>query len=160
MAEVEKYGPEALHARLELVDPLAASRIHPHDTKRLVRALEVFHATGLPISHRQRHFDEPPEQPPQHVFALQWPRERLHERINGFFQRLQTQFRQVLRESRMRQDVVLRVPPEPGAEMLVTYVEGRMHQWLRSRFTTSPLSAWEHHWPMLDQGLFQFEVEA
>ncbi len=82
MAEVEKYGPEALHARLELVDPLAASRIHPHDTKRLIRALEVFHATGLPISHRQRHFDEPPEEPPQHVFALQWPRERLHERIN------------------------------------------------------------------------------
>src|SRR2546430_9635220 len=39
-----------LHARLKLVDPEAASRIHANDRKRLVRALEVHEITGRPIS--------------------------------------------------------------------------------------------------------------
>ncbi len=81
--EAERHGPQALHDRLALVDPLAASRIHPHDIKRLIRALEVFHATGSPISHRQRHFDELPANPAKRVFGLEWPRSVLHERINA-----------------------------------------------------------------------------
>ncbi len=89
--------------------------------------------------------------------ALVGEHQRLHDRINAFFERLQTQFRQVLRESQMRQDVSLRVPPESGAEMLVIHVEGRMHQWLRSRFGISPLSDWEHHWQLLDSGLFHLD---
>ncbi len=90
--------------------------------------------------------------------ALVGEHQRLHDRINAFFERLQTQFRQVLRESQMRKDVALRVPPESGAEMLVIHVEGRMHQWLRSRFGISPLADWEHHWQLLDSGLFQLEA--
>jgi tRNA dimethylallyltransferase len=43
-------GTEALHRRLEEIDPKAAERIHPHDLVRLVRALEVFEVTGKPIS--------------------------------------------------------------------------------------------------------------
>jgi tRNA dimethylallyltransferase len=42
--------PEDLHRRLVAVDPAAAARIHANDTKRLLRALEVFHTTGRPIS--------------------------------------------------------------------------------------------------------------
>src|SRR5437867_9956009 len=42
-------GNEALHRRLSEVDPAAAGRIHRTDTKRLVRALEVFDLTGRPI---------------------------------------------------------------------------------------------------------------
>ena len=47
LAEVE--GPEALHGRLQQVDPAAAERIHPHDRRRVVRALEVYLLTGHPI---------------------------------------------------------------------------------------------------------------
>ena len=43
-------GPEALHARLASLDPTAAARIHPRDTRRLVRALEVATLTGRPLS--------------------------------------------------------------------------------------------------------------
>ncbi len=89
--------------------------------------------------------------------ALVGEHKRLHDRINTFFERLQTQFRQVLREAGLRQDAVLRVPPETGAEALVSHVEGRMHQWLRSRFTTSPLADWENHWALMEAGLFQRE---
>jgi tRNA dimethylallyltransferase len=44
------HGPESLHAELSTVDPPAAARIHPRDTRRLVRALEVWKVTGRPIS--------------------------------------------------------------------------------------------------------------
>ena len=45
-----KEPARELHRRLAEVDAAAAERIHPNDAKRLVRALEVFHVTGRPIS--------------------------------------------------------------------------------------------------------------
>ena len=47
-------GAASLHARLAVVDPAAAARIHPNDRRRIVRALEVFESSGLPISSLQR----------------------------------------------------------------------------------------------------------
>ncbi len=49
-ADMVARGSAALHADLARVDPKAAARIHANDTQRIVRALEVFHATGTPIS--------------------------------------------------------------------------------------------------------------
>lgn len=49
--EWQELGPEAMHARLRGVDPDYAARIHPHDRQRVTRALEVFTATGKPLSH-------------------------------------------------------------------------------------------------------------
>ncbi len=43
-----------LHRQLRAVDPDAANRLHPNDTVRLIRALEVFLTTGTPMSHWQR----------------------------------------------------------------------------------------------------------
>lgn len=42
------------HAALSQVDPVTASRLHPNDRFRIVRALEVFHLTGIPISAQQK----------------------------------------------------------------------------------------------------------
>lgn len=53
-AEAVERGAPALHARLASVDPEAARRIHPHDLRRIVRALEVHELTGRPISEWQR----------------------------------------------------------------------------------------------------------
>ncbi len=80
--EVAEVGNQALFERLEKVDPLAASQIHPHDTRRLIRALEVFRSTGEPISHNQMHFDEGLPAEECRVFVLRRPREEQHERIN------------------------------------------------------------------------------
>ena len=49
----EERGNAALHERLRQVDPAAAHRLHPNDRLRMIRALEVFHLTGAPISARQ-----------------------------------------------------------------------------------------------------------
>jgi tRNA dimethylallyltransferase len=50
LEEIEVHGSAALHSRLATIDPAAAARIHPNDVKRIVRALEVSHATGRPLS--------------------------------------------------------------------------------------------------------------
>lgn len=49
-----REGSEALHRRLNEVDPEAASRIHPNDVYRMTRALEVYEQTGKPISFFQK----------------------------------------------------------------------------------------------------------
>ncbi len=51
--EAEATGAAALHARLSAVDPVSAARLHPNDVRRVVRALEVWHSTGKPLSEWQ-----------------------------------------------------------------------------------------------------------
>jgi tRNA dimethylallyltransferase len=77
-----EHPPGYLHARLVTVDPAAAQRLKPGDTRRLIRALEVFEKTGMPISELQRQFEQPVPQDKCRVFVLAWPREVLHARIN------------------------------------------------------------------------------
>lgn len=50
MAFAEKNGAEALHAKLKAVDPASAEKLHPNDQRRIIRALEIFHLTGIPLS--------------------------------------------------------------------------------------------------------------
>jgi tRNA dimethylallyltransferase len=52
--EAAARGWPWLHARLAEVDPEAAARIHPHHSQRLGRALEVYRASGVPLSEWQR----------------------------------------------------------------------------------------------------------
>lgn len=52
--QAERFGVNYLHQRLRESDPEAASKIHPNDRRRLIRALEVFINTGVPISSLQK----------------------------------------------------------------------------------------------------------
>lgn len=79
--DLEQVGQAALHERLTQVDPVAASAIHPHDTRRMIRALEVFRATGEPISHQQMTFDEGRQADECRVFVLRRERAEQHQRI-------------------------------------------------------------------------------
>ncbi|HUL76811.1 MAG TPA: tRNA (adenosine(37)-N6)-dimethylallyltransferase MiaA [Vicinamibacteria bacterium] len=54
-----RFGDERLHRLLARVDPDAAERISPRDRVRVIRALEVYRATGEPITDRQRAGSEP-----------------------------------------------------------------------------------------------------
>jgi len=53
-AHAERDGADALHRRLERIDPDAAERIDPRNVRRVIRALEVYLTTGTPISVLQR----------------------------------------------------------------------------------------------------------
>jgi tRNA dimethylallyltransferase len=81
-AEAQAGGRERLYERLQEVDPVTAVRLHPHDTYRTIRALEVYERTGRPISalrHRHR-FGEGPYKTLK--IGLQMGREELYERID------------------------------------------------------------------------------
>jgi tRNA dimethylallyltransferase len=56
--EAETVGGTVLHGRLAAVDPASASRLHPHDIRRVIRALEVWELTGRPISDWQTQWRE------------------------------------------------------------------------------------------------------
>jgi tRNA dimethylallyltransferase len=81
--ELTQIGPQALYDRLVQVDPVAASHIHPRDTRRLIRALEVYRATGEPISHQQLQFEDGRPAAECRVFVLRRSREELHQRIEA-----------------------------------------------------------------------------
>ncbi len=79
-AEARQCGPAALHERLSALDPPSAGRIHPHDLRRLVRALEVVTVTGRPLS---SHFQ--PRRDPwfdARLLVVDLPRALLRERID------------------------------------------------------------------------------
>ena len=80
-AELQHVGQQALFDRLTQLDPVAASHIHPNDTRRLIRALEVYRATGEPISHQQLQFEEGRGADECRVFVLRRSREETHRRI-------------------------------------------------------------------------------
>jgi len=80
--EAEEKGKNFLYERLKRVDPKTASRLHPHDLFRTIRALEVFDSTGIPISfYREQHrYGERPYVTLK--IGLEMSRERLYQRID------------------------------------------------------------------------------
>jgi tRNA dimethylallyltransferase len=84
----EATRPGALHERLREVDPVAAARIHPNDTKRQIRALEVFLRTGKPISEQQDTFDRPGFVRPCRIVALAHDRDALRARVKTRTERM------------------------------------------------------------------------
>lgn len=83
-AELEQYAetasPHALHERLQSVDPVSAERIHPNNTRRVIRALEVQMLTGKAISALQ--VKRPP---PYRIrrLGLMLPRSILYPRVDA-----------------------------------------------------------------------------
>lgn len=80
--EAEENGPQFIHDKLKLVDPVAADSIHPNNIKRVIRALEVYYQTQKPISY---HNEISREIPPEFDFiliGLTMDRQRLYDRIN------------------------------------------------------------------------------
>ncbi|MFT7582404.1 MAG: tRNA dimethylallyltransferase, partial [Myxococcota bacterium] len=79
--ELDALGPQALHARLKLVDPTTATRLAPADAQRVIRALSVFEATGRALS--AWHAEDQPSEPRYraHLIELDAPRAWLDPRI-------------------------------------------------------------------------------
>ena len=80
-AEEERHGRGYLHRRLAEVDPLSAKRLHPNDLRRIIRALEVYQQTGLPISATQTAGEAGPRYDDLFL-GLSMERELLYRRID------------------------------------------------------------------------------
>lgn len=75
--------------------------------------------------------------------------ERLRKRVDKFYERLETQLKQILREGEANGELKAVSPVQAQANLMLSVLEGRMQQFVRSGFSQSPLTHWEQQWPML-----------
>ena len=77
---LESEGPNALYEELQQVDPRQAAETDPTKTQKVIRALEVYHGTGKPLSYYYENQTEPPFD--YVTVVLNRDREKLYDRIN------------------------------------------------------------------------------
>lgn len=121
--ETATIGKDSLYQRVLQVDPLSASRLHPNDTRRLIRALEVYKLTGQPISHLQLQFEESRPAEQCRVFVLERPKSeltfRMDHRVDWMFRTGLLEETKALTESE--------TPPGQTARQAVGYREALAH---------------------------------
>lgn len=78
--------------------------------------------------------------------ALQGEQERLRSRIQALFDKLETQLKQVLRERKLREGKTFAVAEEAFANLLLSYVTGKINQFVRSDFKQMPTHQFEAQW--------------
>jgi len=112
LQEAELMGWPKLHQRLQEVDPVAAERIHPHDSQRIQRALEVFVLTGKNLTAWQNdQTDEGLDRKIINIVIEPDDRAVLHERIaTRFVQMLEHGFVDEVKQLRDRGDLTLDFP--------------------------------------------------
>jgi len=80
--ELESEGAEAMHQKLTTIDSISANKIHPNDSYRVIRALEVYRLTNIALSEHIRRQERVERFTNCLKIGLTAPREKLYERIN------------------------------------------------------------------------------
>ena len=80
--------------------------------------------------------------------------ERLRFRVAQFFERFETQLRQILREADIRNENKSRLDINVAANLMLTMVEGKISQFVRSEFEKAPTTHWPEQWQALREVLF------
>ena len=86
--------------------------------------------------------------------ALQGEHERLRARVGQFFERCETQLRQVLNQHELDTHQRLALPASAASGLMLAFAEGRMAQYLRSGFRQRPDADWSRLWPAIERTVF------
>ncbi|HCM1361276.1 TPA: nucleoid occlusion factor SlmA [Vibrio parahaemolyticus] len=81
--------------------------------------------------------------------ALMFENERLRERINQLFERIETQLRQILRERKIREGKSFPVEERILAAQILGQVEGSLNRFVRSDFKYQPTANFNEYWALL-----------
>ncbi len=87
--------------------------------------------------------------------ALVGENERLRVRVHHFFERLETQLKQILREANLDDSARLVGSIDSGANQMLALVEGKMSQFIRTSFDKKPTEHFQEQWQALKRGLFR-----
>ena len=87
--------------------------------------------------------------------ALAGETDRLRARVVQFYDRLETQIKQILRDAELQEGVRPVVPNASAANLLLATAEGRISQFVRSEFKRKPTEGWQDQWVVLTTGFFQ-----
>ena len=85
--------------------------------------------------------------------ALVGEKSRLRERISQFYERVETQIKQVLRESRLQGSEISDEQIKTYSRLLLSMIEGRLHRYVRSDFSQPPLAGWSAEWQAVTVGM-------
>lgn len=78
----KEQGIEKLYEQAKKIDPEAMKKISKNDKKRIMRILEIYHATGKTKTEQEKESRKNSVEYDYKVFAIDWKREELYERIN------------------------------------------------------------------------------
>lgn len=81
-SEAAKYGSASLYGELKRIDPEASHSIHPNDTKRIIRVLEIYYSTGIPASVHKKNTKGIKDSYEIVQLGLNIPRHELYKKIN------------------------------------------------------------------------------
>ena len=87
--------------------------------------------------------------------ALVGENERLRERVLHFFERLETQFKQILREANLNDGARLVGSIDSSANQMLAHIEGKMSQFIRTSFSKKPTEHHQEQWQSLLRGLYK-----
>ncbi len=128
--EARRLGWRVMHQKLAEIDPQSAARIHPNDTQRIQRALEVYRVSGKPLTdwiedNRKTSFPYPK------IPLVVAPKDRamLHRRIERrFYKMLEQGFVEEVRELYRRKDMHQNLPAMRcvGYRQIWSYLAGEM----------------------------------
>ena len=122
---MSQIGPESLYARLEVIDPCAASKIDPHNFRRTIRAIEVVFSTGRKFSEQRTHINNSYR---LLIIGLTRPRAIIYQRVD---QRIDQMIRNGLVDE--VRDLLLQGYPDNlpafsaiGYRELIEHIKGRI----------------------------------
>lgn len=85
--------------------------------------------------------------------ALVGETDRLRKRIDKFYERLETQFKQILREGEVARELEPGRPIPARANLLLSMVQGKLQYFVRSEFRITPLEYWDEQWRLLQTSI-------
>jgi TetR/AcrR family transcriptional regulator len=85
--------------------------------------------------------------------ALAGERDKLRLRVMQFFDRLNTQLRQVFRDAEVKENLRTIAVPSQSAALLVAFLDGKISQYARSGFRDLPTQGWQEQWQVLRLGV-------
>ena len=87
--------------------------------------------------------------------ALAGETDRLRTRVVQFYDRLETQFRQIIRDAELKESIRPVIPLSSSVNLLMSAIEGRVSQYVRSEFKRLPTEFWDEQWSLLIDGFFR-----
>lgn len=91
--------------------------------------------------------------------ALAGETERVRNRVAQFYDRIETQLKQVLRDAEVTQGLRSTITPVAASNVLLAAVEGRIAQYVRSKFKRLPTQNWSEQWQLLMAGFFREAIQ-
>lgn len=92
--------------------------------------------------------------------ALAGETARLRARVQQFYERIETQLKQILREAELNEGLRPQITVSAAANLLLAAAEGRIGQYVRSEFKRKPTEYWDEQWQQLTSQFFRTVPQA